>query len=79
MQTIKLKGNAADITININGIDHAINAPGINGKRAHNVIREQVIALGFDWVAAHVFIVHWPERGRALVKKPGSNKLLAYG
>ena len=69
----------AHITININGVDFAIHAPGINGKRAQNIIREQVVALGFDWIDANVCIVHWPERGRALVKKAGRASLIAYG
>ena len=69
----------AHITININGVDHSIHAPGINGKRYQNIIREQVVALGVDWIESSGFIVHWPERGRALVKKPGRSSLIAYG
>ena len=77
MKTIA--NRTANITIKINGVDHTVHAPGVNGKRAHKVIRDAVIGLGFDWADAHVFIAHWPERGRALSKKPGHQSLLAHG
>lgn len=74
-----ISNRTADITIKINGVDHTVHAPGINGKRSHKVIREQVVGLGYDWVEADVFIAHWPERGRALSKNPGYQSLQAHG
>tara|TARA_R100001129_G_C5261849_1_gene231429 strand:- start:197 stop:421 length:225 start_codon:yes stop_codon:yes gene_type:complete len=74
-----MENKTANITITIDGVEHTVHAPGVNGKRAHKVIRDAVIELGFDWVESDVFIANFPERGRALKKSAGIQTLGAIG